>query len=70
MVWVVWHGLQRLRFAIQPDPPELPLWSIEVVVVLVARMGDYGVRDDVLVRSRELVAAARARLAERHEPSS
>ena len=37
MVWVVWHGLQRLRFAIQPDPPELPLWSIEVVVVLVAQ---------------------------------
>ncbi|MGH8075762.1 MAG: polysaccharide biosynthesis protein, partial [Lysobacter sp.] len=37
MVWVVWQGLHRLRFGIEAHPPQLPLWSAEVMLVLVAQ---------------------------------
>ena len=37
MVWLVWQGLQRLRFGIEPHPPELPLWSAEIALVLAAQ---------------------------------
>lgn len=34
MVWVVWQGLHRLRFGMEPNPPEFPLWSTEIALVL------------------------------------
>lgn len=37
MVWLVWQILHRLRFAILPNPPDLPLWSTETVLVLLAQ---------------------------------
>ena len=37
MVWLVWEGLHRLRFSVMPDPPDMPLWSTEVALVLVAQ---------------------------------
>ncbi|MHB8911307.1 MAG: polysaccharide biosynthesis protein [Lysobacter sp.] len=37
MVWLVWQGLHRLRFGIETHPPELPLWSTEIALVLVAQ---------------------------------
>ncbi len=37
MVWLVWQGLHRLRFGIESHPPELPLWSVEIALVLVAQ---------------------------------
>ncbi|HEY4555920.1 MAG TPA: nucleoside-diphosphate sugar epimerase/dehydratase, partial [Lysobacter sp.] len=37
MVWVVWQGLHRLRFGVLPDPPEVPLWSTEIALVLLAQ---------------------------------
>jgi FlaA1/EpsC-like NDP-sugar epimerase len=37
MVWLVWQGLHRLRFGVMPDPPELPLWSTTLAVVLAAQ---------------------------------
>jgi FlaA1/EpsC-like NDP-sugar epimerase len=37
MVWVVWQGLHRLRWGILANPPELPLWSTEIALVLVAQ---------------------------------
>ena len=37
MVWVVWQGLHRLRFGVMADPPELPLWSTEIALVLLAQ---------------------------------
>nr|MBA3487034.1 polysaccharide biosynthesis protein [Lysobacter sp.] len=37
MVWLVWQGLQRLRFAIVPNAPELPLWSTEMSIVMLAQ---------------------------------
>src|SRR5688572_11918054 len=37
MVWVVWQGLHRLRWGIVANPPELPLWSTEVALVLAAQ---------------------------------
>ncbi|MDQ3287036.1 MAG: polysaccharide biosynthesis protein [Pseudomonadota bacterium] len=37
MVWLVWQGLQRLRFAVVPNAPDLPLWSTEMAVVLIAQ---------------------------------
>ncbi|RNF85355.1 polysaccharide biosynthesis protein [Montanilutibacter psychrotolerans] len=37
MVWVVWHTLHWLRFGVMANPPQLPLWSPEVVLVLIAQ---------------------------------
>lgn len=37
MVWLVWQGLQRLRFAVVPDPPTIALWSNEIAVVMIAQ---------------------------------
>ncbi|QDH70089.1 polysaccharide biosynthesis protein [Marilutibacter alkalisoli] len=37
MVWLVWQGLHRLRFGILPNPPEMPLWSTEIALVLLAQ---------------------------------
>ncbi|KAB8192479.1 NAD-dependent epimerase/dehydratase family protein [Lysobacter maris] len=37
MVWLVWQGLHRLRFGILPNPPEMPLWSTEIALVLAAQ---------------------------------
>lgn len=37
MVWLVWQGLHRLRFGIETHPPELPLWSAEIALVLAAQ---------------------------------
>ncbi|MBB1060492.1 polysaccharide biosynthesis protein [Marilutibacter spongiae] len=37
MVWLVWEGLHRLRFGILPNPPEMPLWSTEIALVLAAQ---------------------------------
>lgn len=37
MVWLVWQGLNRLRFGMEPHPPEFPLWSIEIGLVLVVQ---------------------------------
>jgi FlaA1/EpsC-like NDP-sugar epimerase len=37
MVWLVWQGLHRLRFGILPNPPEMPLWSTEIALVLIAQ---------------------------------
>jgi FlaA1/EpsC-like NDP-sugar epimerase len=37
MVWLVWQGLHRMRFGILPNPPQLPLWSTEIALVLAAQ---------------------------------
>jgi FlaA1/EpsC-like NDP-sugar epimerase len=37
MVWAVWQALHRLRFGVMPDPPELPLWSTSIALVLAAQ---------------------------------
>jgi FlaA1/EpsC-like NDP-sugar epimerase len=37
MVWVVWQGLHRLRWGMLPNPPEVPLWNTEIVLVLAAQ---------------------------------
>lgn len=37
MVWLVWQGLHRLRWGIEPHPPEIPLWSGEIALVLAAQ---------------------------------
>jgi FlaA1/EpsC-like NDP-sugar epimerase len=37
MVWAVWQTLHRLRFGVMPDPPELPLWSTSIALVLAAQ---------------------------------
>lgn len=37
MVWVVWHTLHWLRFGVMANPPQLPLWSPEVALVLIAQ---------------------------------
>ena len=37
MVWVCWQGLHHLRYAMLPNPPEYPLWSPEIAIVLVAQ---------------------------------
>lgn len=37
MVWLAWQGLHRLRYGIMPDPPELPLWSTGIALVLVSQ---------------------------------
>jgi FlaA1/EpsC-like NDP-sugar epimerase len=37
MVWLCWHGLHWLRYAMVPGAPPLPWWSTESVIVLVAQ---------------------------------
>ncbi|HJW45080.1 MAG TPA: nucleoside-diphosphate sugar epimerase/dehydratase [Lysobacter sp.] len=37
MVWLVWQALHRLRWGIVANPPELPLWSAEIALVLAAQ---------------------------------
>ncbi len=37
MVWLVWVGLHRLRYGVMFSPPELPLWSTEIALVLAAQ---------------------------------
>jgi FlaA1/EpsC-like NDP-sugar epimerase len=37
MVWLCWHGLHWLRYAMIPGAPSLPWWSTETVIVLVAQ---------------------------------
>lgn len=37
MVWLVWEGLHRLRWGMVPNPPEVPLWSAEIALVLIAQ---------------------------------
>lgn len=37
MVWLCWHGLHWLRYAMVPGAPSLPWWSTESVIVLVAQ---------------------------------
>lgn len=37
MVWVVWVVLHRIRYGVMVTPPELPLWSTEIALVLAAQ---------------------------------
>ena len=37
MVWVCWQGLHHLRYALQPQPLPLPLFSSTVLIVIVAQ---------------------------------
>lgn len=37
MVWVVWVVLHRVRYGVMFAPPELPLWSTEIALVLLAQ---------------------------------
>ncbi|GAB3734137.1 nucleoside-diphosphate sugar epimerase/dehydratase [Luteimonas pelagia] len=37
MVWATWVGLHAFRHSMLPDPPDLPLWSWEILIVLVAQ---------------------------------
>lgn len=37
MVWLVWEGLHRLRYGVMLNPPDMPLWSAEVALVLAAQ---------------------------------
>jgi len=37
MVWVVWQSLHRLRWGIVANPPDIPLWSTEIALVLAAQ---------------------------------
>lgn len=37
MVWICWMGLNWLRYTLVADPPTLPLWSVEVAIVLTAQ---------------------------------
>jgi len=37
MVWLCWHGLHWLRYAMVPGAPPLSWWSTESVIVLVAQ---------------------------------
>ncbi|MEJ7746033.1 MAG: nucleoside-diphosphate sugar epimerase/dehydratase [Luteimonas sp.] len=37
MVWICWTGLNWLRYTLVADPPALPLWSVEVAIVLAAQ---------------------------------
>ncbi|SEL92386.1 NDP-sugar epimerase, includes UDP-GlcNAc-inverting 4,6-dehydratase FlaA1 and capsular polysaccharide biosynthesis protein EpsC [Pseudoxanthomonas sp. GM95] len=37
MVWLCWHGLHWLRYAMVPGAPSLPWWSTESFIVLVAQ---------------------------------
>ncbi len=37
MVWIVWVVLHRVRYGVMVSPPELPLWSTEIAMVLAAQ---------------------------------
>ncbi len=37
MVWLCWHGLHWLRYAMVPGAPPLPWWSTESAIVLIAQ---------------------------------
>lgn len=37
MVWMVWQALHRLRWGIEPNAPQIPLWSAEIALVLAAQ---------------------------------
>lgn len=37
MVWLCWQGLHYLRYSMQPQPHDLPLWSPTVAIVLLAQ---------------------------------
>ena len=37
MVWLCWQVLHHLRYAMLPAPPPVPLWSVEVAIVLIAQ---------------------------------
>lgn len=37
MVWLCWQGLHQFRQALVPDPPGLPLWTIETLIVMLAQ---------------------------------
>ncbi len=37
MVWLVWQGLHWLRFGVMENPPPMPWWSTEVLLVLTAQ---------------------------------
>ena len=37
MVWLCWQGLHQFRHAMMSNPPDLPLWTFETLVVLVAQ---------------------------------
>jgi FlaA1/EpsC-like NDP-sugar epimerase len=37
MVWIVWEVLHRLRYGVMLNPPDMPFWSSEIALVLVAQ---------------------------------
>lgn len=37
MVWATWLGLHHFRYSIRGDAPEMPLWSAEMALILVAQ---------------------------------
>ena len=37
MVWLCWQGLHQFRHALMTDPPALPLWTPETLIVLLAQ---------------------------------
>jgi FlaA1/EpsC-like NDP-sugar epimerase len=37
MVWICWQALHHLRYAMLPNPVSYPLWSTEIVIVLLAQ---------------------------------
>ncbi|WAC63936.1 nucleoside-diphosphate sugar epimerase/dehydratase [Pseudoxanthomonas sp. SL93] len=37
MVWLCWQVLHRLRYAMVAQPPEFPLWSNEILIVLLGQ---------------------------------
>ncbi|MDQ3617647.1 MAG: polysaccharide biosynthesis protein [Pseudomonadota bacterium] len=37
MVWLVWQSLHWMRYSVIPNPPPMPLWSTEVMLVLAAQ---------------------------------
>ena len=37
MVWLCWQGLHQFRHAMTSHPPELPLWTFETMIVLLAQ---------------------------------
>lgn len=37
MVWLAWYGLHQFRYAIQPNSPPLPYFSLDIALVLFAQ---------------------------------
>lgn len=37
MVWLTWYGLHQFRYAIQPNSPPLPYFSVDIALVLFAQ---------------------------------